>query len=80
MNIPAFTDQKTGKPSYTLTMLAIGFAVVNLKLLFSGIQLTQTLKLSEFSGTDYGAAIAALGGVYSFRKNSTIKPDTEVQK
>lgn len=77
MNVPAFIDTKTGKPSYTLTMLVIGFAVVNFKLLFSGVQLTETIKLDSFSGTDYGASMAALGGIYTWRKNNTIKSDEE---
>ena len=76
MNLPAFVDQKTKKPSYTLTAFAIGFLIINIKLLFSGVQITENLKMDAFSGVDYGACMAALGGVYSFRKNKTIKSES----
>lgn len=79
MNAPALNDLKTGKPSYTLTALVFGFAVINIKLLFSGIQFTDTIKFSLFSGVDYGAAMAGLGGIYTWRKNNSIKPDKKVE-
>ena len=59
-----------GKPSVTLTAFVVGFIVVCLKLVFSGVQFNEHMKLSDFSGVDFGAAIAALGGVYALRKNS----------
>lgn len=73
MNVPAFTDSNTGKKSYTLTALCIGFGVINIKLLFSGIQLTDHIKISDFSGVDYGAALAGLGTIYNWAKNSANK-------
>lgn len=73
MNIPAFTDSNTGKKSYTLSALVIGFAVINFKLLFSGIQLTDHIKLDSFSGIDYGASISGLGVIYNWAKNSSNK-------
>lgn len=68
-------DPKTDKPSVTLTMFVYGFVVVTLKLIFSGIQVTNEFKLAEFSGTDFAAAVAAIGGIYTWRKNASIKPD-----
>ena len=68
MNIPALKNAKTGLKSYTLTMTIIGFAIVNIKLLISGVQITETIKSSDFSGIDYGACIAALGGIHLWNK------------
>jgi hypothetical protein len=68
-------DVKTKKPSYTVTAFIIGFFIINLKLLFSGIQITNKIKMSDFNGVDYAASVAALGGIYILRKNKTIKPD-----
>jgi hypothetical protein len=61
---------KTGKPSYTLTAFMVGVFIVNLKLLLSGMEF-RGVKMSEFSGVDYGASIAALGGIYSLNKHIT---------
>jgi hypothetical protein len=68
MNVPALIDRNTGKPSYTLTALVAGFFIINIKLLFSGVQLTEYVKFSEFSGVDYGAALAGLGTIYNWSK------------
>lgn len=68
-------DVKTKKPSYTVTAFIVGFFVINFKLLFSGIEITDKIKMSDFSGVDYAAAVAALGGIYVLRKNKTIKSD-----
>jgi hypothetical protein len=75
---------KTGKPSYTLTAFMVGILVVNIKLAISGIEFSG-VKMSDFSGVDYGAAIAALGGIYSLNKHlnkkdvdsSTLSKETE---
>jgi hypothetical protein len=50
---------KTGQKSYVLTAFIIGVTIVNAKLLLSGIQF-KDIKMSDFSGIDYSAAIAAL--------------------
>jgi uncharacterized membrane protein len=68
-------DVKTGKPSYTVTAFVIGFLVVNVKLIFSGIAFGDHFTFSQFSGVDYAACVAALGAIYVARKNSTIKSD-----
>lgn len=69
------TDIKTGAPSYTLSVFLYGFVIVALKLIFSGIQITENIKLAEFSGVDFAAAIGALGSIYVLRKNTSIKPE-----
>lgn len=73
-------DVKTGKPSYTVTAFMVGFFVINIKLLLSGIQLTEKIKFDTFTGVDYSAAVAALGGIYIMRKNKTIDDRTEKEE
>lgn len=73
-------DPKTGKPSVTLSLFVYGFIIVSMKLIFSGIQMTDHFKLAEFSGLDFAAAVGALGTIYTMRKNKTIKPDDQVDK
>lgn len=68
-------DLKTGKPSYTVTAFVIGFWIINIKLLLSGMQLTDKIKMSDFSGMDYATAAAAIGSIYVLRKNKTIEKD-----
>lgn len=70
-------DVKTGKPSYTLTVFLLGSLLINLKLLLSGMQFTETFKFETFSGLDYAAAMGSIGMVYTLRKNSTIKQDSQ---
>ncbi len=66
MNVPAFKDHN-GNPSYSMTALVVGFAIINLKLLLSGISIGEKFKCSDFGGTDYGAALAGLGVIYNWR-------------
>jgi hypothetical protein len=61
---------KTGQPSYILTAFISGIFIVNTKLLLSGLQIVD-VKMSDFSGVDYAAAIAALGGIYTLNKQVT---------
>lgn len=70
-------DPKTGKPSVTLSMFVYGFAIATIKLLLSGIEIYDRIKMDTFSGTDYAAVLAALGAIYTIRKNKSIKPDNE---
>lgn len=70
-------DPKTGKESVTLSMFVYGFVIATLKLLFAGIEIHDKVKMSEFSGTDYAAVLAAIGGIYTIRKNRSIKQDDE---
>lgn len=74
LNRLLITDVKTGCKSYTLTVFLYGFAIVAMKLIFSGIQITNNIKLAEFSGVDFAAAIGSLGSVYVLRKNISIQP------
>lgn len=64
------TNLKTGKPSYVLTAFVMGVFVVNLKLILSGIEY-KGIKMSNFTGTDYAASIASLGGIYGLNKHLT---------
>ena len=64
-----FIKDAEGKPSVTTTAFILGFLVVNFKLIMSGIKINETVKFIEFSGTDYAAALAALGAVYVLRKH-----------
>lgn len=69
-----FKDPKTGKESVTLTVFIAGFGVATLKLLIAGLTIG-SVKMSDFSGIDYAAVLAALGGVYTLRKRDSIKKD-----
>lgn len=71
-----FIKDSKGEPSLTATAFLIGFIIVNIKLLFSGIALTETLKFSEFSGGDYAASLAALGAIYVMRRAYPSKEPT----
>ena len=78
MKVPALQDDK-GNTSYTLTALVVGFAIINIKLLLSGIEIMNKIKMSDFSGTDYGAALAGLGIVYNWNKRQS-EPKKEEDK
>lgn len=69
---------KTGLPSYSLTMTLVAFFVINIKLLFSGIQITQTIKLDTFGGTDYAAALAAISLLHVGNKKVNNDKDKDV--
>ena len=62
-----FTN-KEGKYSLTAVAFAAGFMVCTLKLLLAGLTVGK-ISVGAFSGSDYGVAIAALGGVYVLRRN-----------
>jgi len=59
---------KTGKPSYVLTAFIVGVAIVNIKLLISGLDF-RGFKMSDFTGIDYAASMGALGSIYSLNKH-----------
>jgi len=58
----------SGKPSITMTAFVTGFIVVNAKLLISGLTVGG-YKMAAFTGTEYAAALSALGGIYVMRRN-----------
>jgi hypothetical protein len=63
-------DPKTGEQSVTLTAFVVGFGVATLKLLLSGLEITSTVKLAQFSGSDFAAVVGAVGAVYWARRNA----------
>lgn len=68
MNINSFLLTDTdGNKSVTLTSFLFGFVLVNLKLVFSGVQIG-AVNFSVFGGGDYAAAVAALGAIYVMRR------------
>lgn len=58
-----------GNKSTTVTAFVIGFIVVNLKLLLSGMTIGG-FTVTPFSGVEYAAAVGALGAVYVLRRNT----------
>jgi hypothetical protein len=76
MKAPALQDS-SGNPSYTLTALVVGFAIINIKLLLSGMEITDKIRFDSFSGVDYGAALSGLGIIYNWGK---AKPVIEEKK
>ena len=72
-----FLTDTSGKRSATLTAFVVGFLVVNLKLLISGLNFWG-FQMETFSGVDYAATLAALGGIYILRRNkATIEKPEE---
>lgn len=70
MNLNKFLFKDSeGKPSLTATAFIIGFVVVNLKLIFSGIEFGE-FKMALFGGGEYAAAVGALGAVYVLRRST----------
>lgn len=58
----------TGKKSLTCTVFLFGSLICTLKLLISGLEIGG-LKMAEFSGGEFAAAIGALGGIYVLRRS-----------
>lgn len=65
----------SGEQSLTATAFIIGFAIVNIKLILSGLTIGD-LTFSEFTGSDYGLALASLGAIYVMRR-ATSKKESE---
>lgn len=66
-----------GEKSVTVTAFIIGFLIVNAKLLISGLTVG-SLQMAEFSGSEYAAAIGALGAIYVLRRaTETSKKEEE---
>jgi len=70
-----FMKDSTGKSSVTTTVFIMGFIVVCVKLLLSGMSFWG-FEIPVFTGIEASAVIAALGGVYVLRR----KPVPNEQK
>jgi len=65
----------SGKKSATMTAFVLGFIVVNLKFLFSGMTI-HGFVIAPLSGVEYAAAVGALGSIYILRRSTSPKsPD-----
>jgi hypothetical protein len=64
-------DPKSKEPSVTLTVFVVGFVVATVKFLVAGLGILG-LQVAALSGTDYAAAITALGAIYWARRNVEI--------
>jgi hypothetical protein len=60
---------KDGNPSLTETVFLYGCLVCIAKLAFSGFDVGTFLKVPTFGGSDFGMAIASLGGIYSLQSH-----------
>lgn len=60
-------DPKTKQQSPTLTLLVVTTLACLAKLLVSGLTING-VALGDFSGTDFAAAVAAVGALYAQRK------------
>lgn len=56
-----------GKPCVITTMFVVGFIIVNIKLIISGLTIGG-YTMANFSGSDYAASIGALGAIYVMRR------------
>ena len=65
--MPWLTDPKSKQPSVTMTLLVAGFVVATLKLLVASLVIGP-VSMAPFSGTDFAAVVASLGGIYGWRK------------
>lgn len=68
MNINSFLCNKSdNNKSVTTTAFVVGVIICNFKFLVSGMTI-MGVQFSSLSGVEYGAALAALGGVYILRR------------
>lgn len=67
-----YLKDEDGKESATLTMFVVGFIAVTAKLLLSGLTIGGIV-IEPFTGIEFGASVAALGGVYTLRKRDKVK-------
>lgn len=66
MNI--MLNDKDGNPSATRTVFLYGCLICIAKLALSGMNF-KWFQIPVFSGSDFGVAIASLGGIYSLSKH-----------
>ena len=62
----------TGKKSATLTAFVIGFLIVNIRLLFSGVSIGK-FTIGQFTGSEYALAVGALSAMYVMRRHNSMK-------
>lgn len=74
-----FMTDSSGKKSATLTAFAIGFLVVNVKLLLGGLSIAG-FTMSAFSGSEYGIAVGALGSIYVLRRATNSNNEEKSKK
>lgn len=65
--------KNNSETSITRVVLLIGTVACTLKLFLGGISYG-SFSFAGMSGVEYGAAIAALGGIYSLRRHKAITP------
>ncbi len=65
-----------GKPCIVTTAFVLGFIVVNLKLILSGVTIKEVV-LNSFTGSEYAVAIGALGAIYVMRRGQQAKSKKE---
>lgn len=68
---------KQGLPSYSTSIVVYSFLIINMKLIFSGISITEHIQLSPFSGIDYAAALAAISALHVGNKKLNSPQDKE---
>ena len=66
----------SGQKSVTMTAFVLGFFVVNVKLLASGLTFGG-YEMSAFTGVDYSAALAALGAIYVMRRSTSTNGESK---
>lgn len=67
-----YLKDTNGNASLTASAFAFGFVIVNLKLILSGMTVGG-VELSPFTGSEYAAAIGALGAIYVLRRSTEKK-------
>ena len=65
-----------GEKSTTVTAFWLGFFIVGFKLVASGMTISG-ITFSEFSGTEYGIALGALGAIYVMRRGQVNKEEED---
>lgn len=74
MNFSNFLLTDTaGNKSATLTIFVMGAIIVHIKLLFAGMHMGDIM-FPPFSGSEYAAAMGALGGIYVLRRAGNPAP------
>lgn len=73
---PFLFKDSSGKKSTTTTAFIFGTAIVNIKLIFSGMTIYGFV-FEKFSGSDYGMAVAALGAILVLNNKKSVSEKKE---